>query len=296
MPIILLQNKLLALQRPCDIEMRFTFDVVDDIDFESMSLCIESPEKFNFTVNGKTLDGSDSSWFIDEEIRKIPLGSCIVKGKNEIIVSGKFTQDPVVYHMLFTPGVHECETNKLTYDTELESLYLTGDFAVYTDDEYTLGERKAIFTGRNFYIKKKENTVDICNITPQGYWFFAGEMTLEQKVTLNRQDGVRYCIALEKMHTPAAIVKVNGKEAGLMAFAPFTVDVTDYIADGENTVELVLLSGNRNLFGPHHRTYGESYSVTPATFSDKPDWGFPDSENTWTDNYSFVIFGAEIKK
>ena len=38
--------------------------------------------------------------------------------------------------MCFGKNVLETERNKLTYDTELESLYLIGDFGVYSDGEY----------------------------------------------------------------------------------------------------------------------------------------------------------------
>ena len=64
--------------------------------------------------------------------------------------------------------------------------------------------------------------------------------------------------------------------------------------DGENEISFNLLSGNRNLLGPHHKPYGESYSVGPATFTDKIGWSDPQNLPTWTDDYSFVLFGIEF--
>ena len=292
MPVILLQNKLLELQHPCKIDQRFTFEVRDNINTEDMCLCMETPERFTVSVNGYCISDV-SGCFIDHSIKRLPIGDKVISGKNEIIISGEFTQNQNVYDVLFTPDVHECEKNKLTYDTELESIYLVGDFAVATDSDYSLGEKKSVFTGHDFYICEKSKSVDIRNITPQGFWFFAGELTLEQKVNITIKDNVRYRVSFEKLYSPAAVLKVNGKTVGLFAFAPYALDVTDYLTNGENTIEVILLSGNRNLFGPHHRPYGESYSVTPATFTDKPDWAYSGNGPLWTDNYSFVLFGAE---
>ena len=54
----------------------------------------------------------------------------------------------------------------------------------------------------------------------------------------------------------------------MLAFALYTLDVTPFLRDGENTVSPVLLSGNKNLLGAHRKPYGESHAVGPLTFSD----------------------------
>ena len=101
-------------------------------------------------------------------------------------------------------------------------------------------------------------------------------------------------VAFEKLNAPAAQVIVNGALAGNMLFSPFVVDVTDYLVDGENEIIINMLSGNRNLLGPHHRPYGESYYVGPDTFSSKNGWSDDPKLPPWTDNYNFVLFGAEL--
>ena len=67
--------------------------------------------------------------------------------------------------------------------------------------------------------------------------------------------------------------------------------MTDLLADGENTVEIELLTGNRNLLGPQHRPVGESYLVAPATFTDGPDWEGGNGPY-WRDDYCFVTTGV----
>ena len=81
-----------------------------------------------------------------------------------------------------------------------------------------------------------------------------------------------------------------------MMFAPFVLDVTELLKNGENTVMIKLLSGNRNLLGPHHKPMGESYSVGPGTFSDKLCWTDDPNLPPWTDNYNFVLFGIDLEE
>ena len=291
--VILIQDILLNEKKPCDFELKYKFEIEDVKKVSQLELCSETPEKYVFGINGKKVSFDDNGYFVDKSIRKCKIDSFVQNGINEITVSGRFTQSDNVYYVLFTPNVHESERNKLTYDTELESLYIIGNFSVNTDSDYTLGERRCIFAGKDFKIGEAVKTVDCSNITPQGYWFFSGKMSLAQKVNIEKRANVRYKISLKKLYSPAAKLYINGKDAGLFAFAPFEIDVTDLLLDGENEVVIKLLSGNRNLLGPHHRPYGESYFVGPDTFTDKPGWTDKGKE-AWTDNYSFVLFGFEI--
>ena len=292
--VIQLQKQLLDMQKPCDIDMKFRFNIREAFDFESVCLCAETPEQFTFEVNGENLDFKDCGYYLDEAFRKCNIGKLLRVGENTIILHGKFYQRPDVYRVLYTPGIHETEINKLTLDAELESLYLTGDFSVEMQGDYTFGERRCIFGGNKFSLAAPVRNVDISKITQQGFWFFAGKMTLAQNVTVNKSEDVRYSLSLKILNTPAAKLFVNKKYAGTFAFAPFKLDVTELINNGENLIEIQLLSGNRNLLGPHHKPIGETYSVGPSTFTDQRGWSDDPSYPMWTDNYNFVTFGAEL--
>lgn len=177
---------------------------------------------------------------------------------------------------------------------ELESVYLIGDFGVHMAEDFALGERRCLHGGKTFTLVKPEKTVDITDITRQNYWFFSGEMRLEQKIALDKKTNTAYKIKFKRLNAPAAEVFVNGKRAGVMAFAPFELDATELLENGENTIEILMLSGNRNLLGPHHKPMGESYSVGPSTFTDVCGWSDDPDEEHWTDDYNFVLFGAEL--
>lgn len=296
MSVLNLHNKVLELQQPCDVEMQFSFEIAENFDFATVKLCMENPKKFHIVINGTSCEFADCGMFIDHSIRKCSIGGFLKVGKNTINLSCRFTQSPELYYAKFTPGVHESVLNKLTYDTELENIYLTGDFGVSMEEDFKLGERRCLHGGKNFQLTAPVRTVDITDITHQGFWFFAGKMSLLQKITIEPSEKMRYLISLRHLNAPAAIVYVNGKEAGKMMFAPFVLDVTELLKNGENTVMIKLLSGNRNLLGPHHKPMGESYSVGPGTFSDKLCWTDDPNLPPWTDNYNFVLFGIDLEE
>ena len=294
--VIILQRKLLELKKPCEIELEFSFNAESGALTDNICLCAETPESFEFFINGKPFEFNDSGYYIDKSIRKSNISEYVIQGKNTVTLNGEFYQSEDVYRVLFTPGIHESEKNKLTYDTELESIYITGSFGVRAEDEISYGERKTIFAGRRFTLTEMPKTVDISKITESGFWFFSGAMELTGNISVNKKENAKYVLSLKKLNAPAARVEVNGEKAATLMFAPFNADITEYLKNGENEVKITLLSGNRNLLGPHHKPQGEIYSVGPSTFTDKHGWADDRTKPVWTDNYSFVRFGADNTK
>lgn len=292
--VINLQDKLFEMWRPCRIEQQFSFDIAEDFDFESVKLCMENPEQFKIEVNGLAYAFEDCGQFIDHSIRQSRIGTYLKMGKNTIKLSCYFTQSEEIYHAKLTPGIHDSVLNKLTYDTELESIYLTGKFGVKMEEPFREGERRCLHGGRSFSLVKPVNIVDITDITRQNFWFFSGKMKLSQSVFVEPEQERKYFLSMKHLHAPAAQIYINDSFAGNMLFAPFEVEVTKYLKSGENKISIVMLSGNRNLLGPHHRPEGESYSVGPSTFSNKHGWADDKTLPAWTDDYNFVLFGCEL--
>ncbi len=290
--VILLFKELLALQKPCRAKLRFKF-MVDEIPAE-LYLLSETPSQFKLSVNGIETEFEDIGYEVDKSFRKMDIARFVRVGENEILLDTDFYQSQKVYDVIFGKNVDETERNKLTYDTEIESIYLYGDFGVRSLDDYTYGERRSIFTGRSFAICGRPAEIDISNVTTDDHLFFCGNMELMQKIKVEKQTGVSYKIKLSSLNAPCAEVFINGKNAGMFMFTPHILDVTDYLEDGENEVVFKLYSGNRNMLGPHHKPAGEIYDVGPATFTDTYGWSDDRSLPAWTDNYSFVKFGIEF--
>ena len=292
--IIKLQNILLELKEPCNVDMRFKF-FIDDLGVaNSLQLCLEDPEFYkNIIINGKSVTYKDNGKFIDESIRKIGIGKFTRLGENTVELSRHFFQSSKVYDVLYNPDIHETEINKLTFDTELESIYITGEFCVRMHSDYSYGDNGAIFGGKKFSLEQTKKNISIDNITEQGFWFFSGRINLKQTINIKKSGNKKYFIGFKKMYAPAAEIYVNSKKAGSIIFSPYQLDITDYLKTGANEIVVSLLSGNRNLLGPHHRPIGESLEVGPSTFTDKNGWSDDPDYPAWTDNYNFVKFGVK---
>ena len=290
--VILLFRDLLDRKEPCDVKLRFSFSVAEKP--SRIALLCETPNQFKMTINGVATDFADCGYEIDKTFRKMNITDFVKCGDNEIILDTKFYQRQKVYDVIYGENVHETERNKLTYDTELESIYLFGDFGVRSLDEITYGPRKTIFAGNRFELTKRENITECDRVTESGNLFFAGNISLSQKVCVELKDGVNYAVRLSKLNAPAAELFVNGECAGMFAFSPFSIDVTKFLKNGENEFTFKLYSGNRNMLGPHHRVAGEVHDVGPVTFTDQHGWSDDKSIPAWTDNYSFVEFGIKF--
>lgn len=288
MPLSALFETLLAEQKNRKLTMRFGFEVRSGLqNFAPVRLVAELPEQKKITVNGQEVRfGGD--WWKDKSFKTADVTAMLKDGPNEIIIETEFYQRQKVYDVLFGKDVLETEKNKLTYDTELESIYLTGNFGVYSDSAFLPGERRALFTDGPFYLAPLPKRVRGGGLTKQGWLFFAGTVTLSQKIMLKKGAG-RTVIRFVKPHAVLCELSVNGKRAKTFLWGPYEADVTDLITDGENVVTLRLISGNRNLLGPHHLPGGESYGVGPGSFA-------PHGEMTperWRHRYCFVRFGVD---
>ena len=88
------------------------------------------------------------------------------------------------------------EFESVTYDTELENIYLLGDFSVSSHAEYKEGTRRALFTKPPFVLKAPVKTLDNSDITSQGFPFFAGTIKLKALVTVDKKSDTRYILSL----------------------------------------------------------------------------------------------------
>lgn len=300
-PIILMQRRLMDKQTDALIKMRFFFDIQEGFLPETMFLLWENAPEFSLYVNGREVEYKDEGWYIDRAFKKTDIRPFVKEGKNEIILQGRFWQRKELYEWLYREKDlssnfygNDFEFNTVTYDTEIESVYLMGDFCVESLSPYTFGPDRAVFSDGPFVITPPAKSIEKGNITVRGYPFFSGRMKLSWEEDINMEDGVKYILKCKKPVCPAAVVYVNGQRAGNMNWEPAEIDVTDKLEPGENRFSMELISGHRNMLGPHHFKEGESHYVGISTFTDTPGWCEQIkkvSGNIFVDRYCFVEFG-----
>ena len=242
--------------------LRYTFDVAQPLSGRVV-LVLESPERFSIALNGQPIEYADQGWWTDISFKKVDITKWVRGGENEIVLGGVVGQD-----------------------TEIEHLYLIGDFGVTANPlgrgNRIEGQSFEAFAPR-FRLTQEPKALNSGDLVPQGYPFFAGAISLTQQLTLPALEG-RVFLAFDRGEVPLVEVLVNGQSAGCVMWPPHEVEVTHLVREGENTVILKLVSSLRNLLGPHHQEGGDKPWTGPAEFENVPDW---------TDDYWFVPFGVE---
>jgi hypothetical protein len=203
------------------------------------------------------------------------------------------------------------------YGTEIETIYLTGDFGVKGNINYP--EELPEYISHDSWntdlssrrVAKLENP---CLIDPQnscdgnlidaGLAFYAGTITLNQKLVL--KSPLPTILEFAHLDAISCQVKVNGIKAGTMFRRPWRLDISGLLQEGDNQIELLLKNSLRNLLGPHHHGMGELSSVGPYSFTSRdfksgkftpePNWSLPENrcqQKSWTDDYFIVRFGLD---
>ena len=226
-------------------------------------------------VNGTPVPSLGASP-VERNLLVYDVASALRTGENEIVLAVNYYQSAQVYDVLFGGGTESLK-NCLAYDTDIEAVYLMGDFGVY--GEFTKGKKPNVLHGKNFYIGVQRT--EIRSLVEDGFPFFAGELPLRQAVTVT---DTAKALVLDRFHL--VDVAVNGKEAGRLMLSR-TLDLSPYLKEGENVLDLTLSVGNRNLLGPHHTVEEEGIAVGPGTWERLGTWQNGKSPRV-VDDYAFV--------
>jgi len=232
--------------KACDVVLTYTFE--SRIEPASpVTLVVEKPEFSRFVVNGSEVENKDAGWWLDIGFRKLDISGTLRKGVNVI-----------EQHLHFVEGM------------TLEPIMILGDFGVLP-----MGD------SHQFMLDKEPETITLDDWCPQGYPFYCGSQRFTWRVHLPGE-AQRVMLECQKPHAPVCSVHVNGQYAGLLAWHPYEVDITDFVREGENEITVEVFTSPRNLLGPLHHQQGELYGVGPESFT---------AGEAWTDEYQFVPYG-----
>lgn len=279
-------------------------------------LAVEQPGIYSaITVNGHAVAFTGDAFYLDKVLRTQDVAALLRTGRNEIVLS-----------MDFVSAIPTSSDARARYGSEIESIYLIGDFAVHAEPSATppadtsrnrsgLLPAKPIHSHTRFSLVKEsavfESRGASLDLVGQGYPFYAGEFELETTVDLPAHAGQppparRLLLAFPSFEAVVIRVSVNGTSCVPLFSSPWEVDVTDLLRPGANTVRVTLTNSLRNLLGPHHHVGGEHTAVGPATFRANHEWphhlrdtGEPDwydarregRARAWRDDYHLIPFG-----
>jgi len=286
-----------------ELKLKFEPDVTDTP--ASCKLVVEQPEMYTaIAVNGKPVSFAGSGFYRDIVFRAADINGLLKPGRNEIILT-----------LNFVSGVPTSLNARVRYGTEIESLYLVGDFAVKAErsdkpitDTYRNKDGvlppKPIHSFKRFTLTK-EGASFTGDLAPQGYPFYAGEFLLDGTFELPAvKPGKKVVLAFPSFEAVVLNVTVNGTPCPPLFASPWEADVTAALKPGKNAVRVSLTNSLRNQMGPHHHKGGEHTAVGPATFRANHYW--PNREagekewydarlggnaKVWRDDYYMIPFG-----
>ena len=238
---------------------------------KKLALRREKGKYLSSSLNGRTLDFTESAY--DFMFEEADISATVREGTNEYINELNFYERPHVFWALYAPEATESVRNCLWYDTELENIYLRGDFSVN-------GERALMPPA----VPERMD-----NLQKNGFPNFAGKVKFSAAVFGEKK---RAKLKVEGDYT-AVEVFVNGREAGCCLFGKeIEIELKE---GGENTLEIAAVSSLRNMFGPLHLKGDEDEGVGPFSFTMRGAWKEEKCEY-YAPDYRIRPFGVSAVK
>jgi len=288
----------LLTQKDVHAEITLRTEIRTRADLSNLYLALEAPELQTVLLDGQPITGTDAGFWRDRAFRMLPLGGVLRAGTHILEVKRYFSPLTKTKNAL-------TQLFEARHGTELEPMYLLGDFEVY--GHLIAGTTGAMCFGGEFELDRPDGRPRFGELTAEGYPFYTGVISLEKELLL--PEDARLCIGV--MNAGAGAVYLNGQWIGDILRAPAEIPLGGARTEGLNRLEIRLYSTLRNAIGPFHRPRGEIGSLFGGGYenpdaawlslhTDTPGWeNDPEGQfPAWWDNYSLVPLGidrAEIR-
>lgn len=257
--VFAIHNVFNKLKDGTPIRIEYTFNIRSMPD-SPLTAIVEMAENFDrITLNGHELKPlkrpgeqgafNDASSWKDVNFTRVPLDGYVVPGRNVLTLEGKKANN------ITGPGCHKRVDNfKEHRPTELEAIYIIGDFIVTGD------------TSTGLYIEAKSGGFHGTNLTQNGYPFYAGKAEFTGTVQINDKPE-NILLKIKDANAASLRLFVNGQYAGTAYAKPFMFDIGSYLKQGENEIKIVASTTLFNLLGPNWISNVEDNTfISPRTF------------------------------
>lgn len=202
--------------RTGDIKVKYHFIVAGDINKKGMRLIAEQPKVWNVKVNGVALQAAEGKAFLDSRFGTYFIGACVKEGVNEV----------------------ELSVSPMSIYAEIAPVYVMGDFALES-------------APNGWIMRKSAESLNLGSWREQGQPFYSWGVSYNKFYRIDNTN-LRYSLQLGKWKGTVAEVYVNGAKAGVIAYQPYRFDLSPYLKEGDNRIEIRVIGSLRNLFGPHY--------------------------------------------
>jgi hypothetical protein len=221
------------------VQLIYTFDATA-IPTGDLYLGLEQPQRFHITLNGAEVSTDvECGWWTDVSLRKIPLDATLIRlGANELKLACIYDED---------------------YGG-LEIVYLLGNFGTRVD-------------GAKASVMPVPVTLHVGDWVPQGLAFYSGSVSYHYRLLTEHAEGERLFVQVPEYRGTAVRVLVNGKTAGIIAWPPNEVDITDCLDGDDVELRIEVIGHRRNSHGPLHHAQKWPMWTGPGEFiTEGEDW------------------------
>lgn len=208
------------------VTMAFAFDV-ETVPAGPVALCLEHPEYFTITLNGRPIESRSEGWWIDPALAKVTLpGDALVKGENSLELRMAFSEDK-----------------------NIEAVYLIGRFGVRVK-------------GTARVLCELPEKLAARDVTDQGLPFYSGAIRYRVPVKHRPQAGEHIFIELPGFEGACGKVSSEGHGPRMVAWQPYEAEITEDL-QGADTILVEIVLTRRNTFGPLHLVPKQSGAYGP---------------------------------
>ncbi|MBN2882227.1 MAG: hypothetical protein JXN10_01760, partial [Clostridia bacterium] len=211
------------------LRIKFNF-TVEEIPSKAF-LVVEDIGDYSTTLNGNPVEMSKIGYFLDKDFGKVSL-SGLIEGVNEIILECRYMSS-----------------------TELENIYITGDFGVSVN-RTIIGEPEKLMNG---------------DWGLQGYYFYHAGIKYKYNFEYNENIGRNLILDLGEYNDVVTIVRLNGNETVVPWKALNKVEIGHMLNPGSNEIEIEVMGAPRNMFGPLHLTDSREKWTNATAFHPEDD-------------------------
>lgn len=197
----------------------YHFQIASGVDVSTLSevkAVVERPELWSVSINGNNVEKEPGKYWIDKDFPEFHIGAYLKPGKNTITL----------------------KANRMSIFAELMPVYIIGDFKVQP--------KKVGFEITNGKLAELGSWKDA------GYIFYSDKVSYSQKFNI-KKGTASFKVKLNKWNGTVAEVLVNNQEAGIIAWEPEELAITDLLSEGENEITVRVVGSLKNTFGEFYR-------------------------------------------
>ncbi len=265
-PVVAIQGRLDELRYQGPLTLRYAFANAGLAAGRRVHLVVEYPERYRITVNGVVVAYAGLPAWRDHRFLPIDITALVRPGDNAVELH--------LAAFRWAEGEAPRERQADRSGTEIEAVYLVGDFAVagtlvgdgpspvtqvtpFSQGPQEIPPRTVHYLGADSLALTEPRPLAPGDATIQGLPFYAGRLRWTATLPEALEDGGR--LRLDDHDAAVLTVEVDGKLVGTLFAPPLMVT----LPAGTRQLSVTAYGSLRNVLGPHHHEAGDPINTAP---------------------------------